>query len=388
MHLFVNALAASAGGGLTYVRNVIPRLAASPAKITVVLPSGLRKEFGHSADSKFIELNLSAARRFLYEQSTLPQLISHSGADVLLSTGNFATRRSPVPQVLLSRNSIYTSHDYFHDLRRRHEFGMLADTYLRSLLVKKSIQWADVTVAPSESFAAELRRWTAAEVISIHHGFDRQEFTRSTRPLPDEVSAKLKSTEGTLRLLFVSHYNYYRNFETLIRALPILRDTLPNREVRLLLTSKLTAGENPGPYQPDSVLRLIKALNVSEMVVQLGTIAYEELHQIYRCADLYVTPAYTETFAHPLVEAMSSGVPVIASDIPVHREVCGDAAVYFDRFSPAALAGCISKIVGSPEQMSRMALSATQRSHLFSWKTHVEKILGLCERLVVQRRGR
>jgi hypothetical protein len=51
-----------------------------------------------------------------------------------------------------------------------------------------------------------------------------------------------------------------------------------------------------------------------------------------------VTPAYAESFAHPLIESMSSGLPVVASDLPVHREICGDAAIYFPRFSPDALA--------------------------------------------------
>ena len=46
MHLFVNSLAASAGGGLTYIRNVIPHLATTPdVRVTVALSSGLRQEF-------------------------------------------------------------------------------------------------------------------------------------------------------------------------------------------------------------------------------------------------------------------------------------------------------------------------------------------------------
>ena len=148
-------------------------------------------------------------------------------------------------------------------------------------------------------------------------------------------------------MLFVSHYNYYRNFETLIRALPLLRQLLPNRAVTLFLTCKLSEGENPGDYRPKRPRNLVKDLGVEEMVAELGAIPYRQLHLLYGRADIYVTPAYTETFAHPLVEAMASGVPVVASDLAVHREICGEAAAYFPRFSPESLAGTVAQVAQS-----------------------------------------
>ncbi len=383
MHLFINALAASAGGGLTYVRNVIPELAAqADLEVSLAVGPAFREEFRQFANVNFLELDISPARRFWFEQSALPDWIRRSGANVLLSTGNFALRKSSVPQILLSRNSIYTSADYFRDLRQRHEYRAWLDTRVRSVLAKKSIQWANVTVAPSEAFADELTRWTGVNVRAIYHGFDRDAFIRSSKALPEHTEAKLRAAEGDLKLLFVSHYNYYRNFETLIRALPLLRSQMAGRNVRLLLTCELAPGKNPGMYQPESAASLIKQLGVSEMVIQLGSIAYEQLHQLYARADFYVTPAYTETFAHPLVEAMSSGLPVIASDIPVHREICEGAAVYFQKFSPTALAEATVRLANSRESAKRMALAGSQRAKAFSWRKHVEQILGVARELV------
>jgi glycosyltransferase involved in cell wall biosynthesis len=387
IHLFINALAANAGGGLTYVRNILPILASAPVRTTVLISPNLRQEFADLRNIDFIELNILTFRRFWYEQSNIPELVRRSGADVLVSTGNFAVKKSPVPQILLSRNSIYTSADYLSDLKRRHEYRTLADTYFRAMIAKRSIHWADVTVAPSEAFAVELRRWTGAEVISIHHGFDREAFTGNSSPLSAEVEAKLDSLKGAFKLLFVSHYNYYRNFETLIQALPALRQRFPQRGVRLLLTCKLAAGMNPGLYRPDSAANLVKTLGVSDMVIELGAIPYGQLHQLYAQADLYVTPAYTETFAHPLVEAMSSGLPIVASDIAVHREICGDAAVYFDRFSVTELAQSVSEVADSPEIMNGMATTGTKRSEMFSWRSHVHEIVELCYSLTRSTNG-
>ncbi len=213
-------------------------------------------------------------------------------------------------------------------------------------------------------------------------GFDREAFFCETTPLTAEVEAKLERASGSLRLLFVSHYNYYRNFETLIRALPLLRQLLPNQAVTLFLTCSLSDGENPGEYRPKTAARLVRDLGVEGMVVELGAIPYRQLHLLYQRAEMYVTPAYTETFAHPLVEAMACGVPVVASDLAVHQEICREAAAYFPRFSAESLAETVARIAQAPETLRRMATAGTERSQAFSWKTHVEKILELSRTLV------
>jgi glycosyltransferase involved in cell wall biosynthesis len=382
MHLFINSLAASAGGGLTYIRNVIPQFALrTDLRVTAALSPGLRSEFGSFSNIEFPLLEIPARTRFWYEQRALPGIIRSSGASVLLSAGNFALRKSPVPQILLSRNSLYISRDFYRDLRSRHEFRMWLDTHVRAFFAKRSIYWADATVAPSQAFAKDLEEWTGEPVAAIHHGFDREEFSRDCHPLP-QLKAQIDSLDGCLKILFVSHYNYYRNFETLIRALPVLRNRLEGRSVRLLLTCQLATGVNPGIYRPGAAARLVKELDVSDMVVELGAIPYQQLHQLYARADIYVTPAYTETFAHPVVEAMASGVPVVASDLPVHREICGEAAIYFERFCPEGLADCVFQIANGMEIRKKMVAAGLTRAGNFSWKVHVEQIMELSRMLM------
>jgi len=383
MRLFINSLAASAGGGLTYIRNVLPHFAKiKNLHVTVALSPGLRQEFHDLTEIEFLEIAGPAARRFWQEQSQLPILIRNSKSNVLLSTGNFALRRSPVPQILLSRNSIYCSGDYYSDLISRSEYRMWLQTRLRALLARRSVHWADITVAPSQAFADDLRRWTGRPVRAIHHGFDSEEFFRDPAPLDPDVQAKLTGENSALRLLFVSHYNYYRNFETLIRALPLIRHSVKNRPLKLFLTCKLDSGANPGAYDPQRAAALVKELGIEDMVIELGAIPYRHLHHLYRQCHIYLTPAYAETFAHPLVEGMASDLPVVASDIAVHREICGDAAVYFERFSPEALAQCVIDVAGSDVHAARLSAAGKERSRQFSWRVHVDQILELARSLV------
>jgi glycosyltransferase involved in cell wall biosynthesis len=384
IHVFINALSASAGGGLTYVRNVLPRLAIrEDVRTTLLVGNTLRGEIAESTRIKVLTESYPAdsAHRFWYEQRRMPQLVRHSGAHVLLSTGNFALFRSPVPQILLSRNALYLSADFLRDVRDRGDYRLWIDTNIKGALARWSVETADCTVAPSATFAGDLRRWTGREVAYIHHGFDRETFFRESAPLPPDVHLRFAATEDAIRVLFVSHYNYYRNFETLIRAISILKRDLRPRAVRLILTCKLASRENPGRYRADTAADLVQRLKLGDEVVELGTVPYPVLHHLYRSCDVYATPAYAETFAHPLVEAMASGLPVIASDLAVHREICGDAALYFPRFAPEALAERIIQVSESAEQRGSMREKGLSRSRDFSWDQHVNALLALARRL-------
>jgi glycosyltransferase involved in cell wall biosynthesis len=384
MHLFLNCLAASSASGLTYVRNVVPHLSCRPElRATLVLSPELRKGLGNPTNISFVERKIPAgtAGRFCWEQSMLPRMIRKSGADVLISAGNFAIRRSPVPQILLSGNSLYTSSDFYSDLRARGAQRILFDTRVRGFFARRSVRWADCTVAPSKDFADTLRGWTGGNVVSVHHGFDPGIFFRDKTSLPSAVQDKIDSGKNALRLVFVSHYNYYRNFETLLRAVPQIREGLRGRDVRIFLTCKLSSEENSGSYRPDAAAALIEHLGIADDVVQLGAVPYHLLQHVVRACDIYVSPAYTETFAHPLVEAMACGLPVVASDLPVHREICGTAALYFPRFSSQLLAERVLRIERSQELRKQFAESGLKRSRDFSWRDHVDRVVALAHEL-------
>ena len=383
--LFINGLAASAGGGLTYLRNVIPHLARKvDVETTVLLNPVIRREFADLPNIFFVETSESPGtfQRFVREQATLPKLIRRSGAQVLISAGNFALWNSPIPQILLSRNSLYTSGDFLRDVRARGDYAIWADTLIKRWLARRSIGCADITVAPSEAFAQELSQWSGRKVLSLHHGFDPDAFTSDAAALPLAAKTQLEQGEDALRLLFVSHYNYYRNFETLFRAIPILGSRLQGKKVKLFLTCQLKSGENPGRYRAESAASLANDLRGSENIVELGTIPFRSLHHLYRACHIYVTPAYAESFAHPLIESMSSGLPVVASDLPVHREICGDAGIYFPRFSPDALAERVLQIRESPELAEKLSRNGLRRARDFSWSEHVERLLALAQELV------
>jgi glycosyltransferase involved in cell wall biosynthesis len=82
---------------------------------------------------------------------------------------------------------------------------------------------------------------------------------------------------------------------------------------------------------------------------------------------------------------MATGLPVVASDLAVHREICRDAAVYFSPFSHQELADGVCGVAGSPHIFRAMKEKGLRRASAFSWKQHVEELIKLAQSLVQKR---
>lgn len=103
----------------------------------------------------------------------------------------------------------------------------------------------------------------------------------------------------------------------------------------------------------------------------LGFVDDSELYALYKGAKAFIYPSLFEGFGLPGLEALSVGCPVVASDIPVFREVYKNAVSYFNPEDVSSIAQAITTVVKGkdiPSVSVRNALLAR-----YSWKTHGEK---------------
>jgi glycosyltransferase involved in cell wall biosynthesis len=84
---------------------------------------------------------------------------------------------------------------------------------------------------------------------------------------------------------------------------------------------------------------------VEDDVVFLGNLDETEMQDFYDDIELTVVPSLTESFSLQSIEALSRGIPVIASDIAALREVIGDAGMLFPPGEAKALADCVERLV-------------------------------------------
>jgi glycosyltransferase involved in cell wall biosynthesis len=381
-------VASTAGGGTTYLQNVLPRLARVDRglRFVALVPESSRNAAGLVPGGDLEVLPIPArgtAARLWWEQTGLRALIRERDIDLLVALGNFALLRSPIPQILFNRNDLYFSADFERDLRARGLYGEIVSNRLKRWLSLRSIGAADVNLAPTRAFAERLSTFNGngkRPFRVIPFGFDAERFRRDPAPLTADQLEQLDLSSGRRRLLYVSHYNYFRNFETLIRALPHCAE-----DVQLVLTTNIRAGAVYGGYDATAASRLIDELGVRGRIAMLGPVRYDSLHHLYQLCDAFVCPSYSESFGHPLVEAMASGLPVIAADKPVHREVCGDAAVYFDTFDEHALARQCQRVLSDSVLAAQMKKKGQERSNGYSWDRHVDQLVAVVEECLQKR---
>jgi len=132
-----------------------------------------------------------------------------------------------------------------------------------------------------------------------------------------------------------------KNYLRLFRGFEIAR-RMTTTPMQLLIVA------NPG-WRSDAELAELKLL-VREGAYHVSGLPLPELRVLYSMAHLVVAPSRAEGFDYSGVEGMACGTPLVASGIPVHRWVYGDAAEYFDPYDDEELATILARLVELPRE--------------------------------------
>jgi alpha-1,2-rhamnosyltransferase len=100
-----------------------------------------------------------------------------------------------------------------------------------------------------------------------------------------------------------------------------------------------------------------------------------DLEFCYHQANALVYPSFVEGFGLPLIESLDRKLPVLASDIPVFREIVGDFATYFDLSDPDSLCDAIKSLDSTSKEKSLAALAS------WSWPSWLDSATQLMNRV-------
>jgi phosphatidylinositol alpha-mannosyltransferase len=214
-------------------------------------------------------------------------------------------------------------------------------------------------IAVSDAALQFVQRFFPADYRIIPNGVHVARF-RESAPLP-------AYQDGKRNILFVGRIEKRKGLKHLLRAIPLVREHAPD-------TRFIIVGD--GPLRP-AYQSLVARAGWPD-VVFVGRVSDAELPAYYASADLFCAPNIgSESQGIVLLEALSAGVPTIASDIPGYRTVIRDGidGLLVPPTDHVALAQAIGHLLDSPAERLRLRTLGRLRAEVYSWEhiaVHVE----------------
>ena len=187
----------------------------------------------------------------------------------------------------------------------------------------------------------------------IPNGIDFKHFSTDVAPMP-------QYQDGKINILFVGRLEKRKGLRYLLEAYGKLKWDLPN--IRLIVV---------GPGNPDKEsYRVMSSQNLQD-VEFVGLVSYDDLPRYYASADIFCSPATgAESFGIVLLEAMSAGKPVVASDIEGFRGVMthGEQGLLVPKKDSNALAEALGMLARDPELRRKLGGNGNRLAKEYRWE--------------------
>ena len=308
-------------------------------------------------DRIVVQVNsLNPLTRILFEQFKLNKLLKATPNSILLNICNVAVMNCSVPQVTILQAPLSIA-----ALRKTlpQKYIVLSKLHkiYYNLFVMRSIKISDKTIAVSE-FMRQFLGSMQHKVEVIHEGVNLEQFKNINE------ATVLENTEPYI--LSISTLFPYKNMDMLLQAYSILKQKGFKQKL-------VIGGRDPDGKQLDILRSIAKELNIEADVNFLGLVPYNKVPALYKNAELFLFLSSVETFGLPVLEAMVSGVPVIASDKMSIPEVVNDAGILVNPDNTKEIADKMEYVLSSQEIKNKMIAKGKENVLLFNWDTTAEK---------------
>jgi glycosyltransferase involved in cell wall biosynthesis len=346
------------GGMETYTRELYRELGTMETGFDFVALAS--KEGGRLDLSWFpgevIRSRISGENRFVWAAGELVASSLHARrrrADLVHCPATLGPAWTSMPTVLTIHDMLYWSHPEY----------MVTPLYTRPVMWMEQRAAANATriITDSAVSAEEIHKYLRYPSDRLH-----------VVPLAAHGSRDVERVGiGENLVLASGQRRPYKNWDALVRALALVDESV---RPRLVIT-----GAGPGE---DPVADVVRRTGMGDWVELKGWIDSDELHDLRHRARAMAYPTLAEGFGLPVLEAMSIGLPVLASDLPVLREVGGDAAMWFDPHDDASIAAAMTTLATRPEVAERLAREGVAQAAKFSWRRVAEETLDVFRRVL------
>lgn len=265
-----------------------------------------------------------------------------------------------------------------HFARTVHHVDDFRDPRLQALQ-ERSIASADRIFVVSRMWQRQLAAMSPFPIAVVGNGVDTLRFAPKRSDLDTALRIRLGLREGPV-LLTIGGIEQRKNTIHILEAFRQLHAVRPSAQ--LLIAGGASVLDHQA-YQAEFSTRLDAAGLPRSAVIRAGVIPDSDMPSLYRLADVLVFASIREGFGLAVLEAMASGIPVIASHIAPFTEYLGDNdVVWCDPLHIGSIANAMATILAEPLR-SRLSLSGLMVAHRHDWsqtaQAHIPVYQGLRE---------
>jgi glycosyltransferase involved in cell wall biosynthesis len=220
-------------------------------------------------------------------------------------------------------------------------------------------------------FITTISNWTKQRLMDTYH-LTKPMVVTYIPPLPPKPVPDAAATVRALNItkpfiLFVGTLEPRKNILGLLSAYEMLP-----AELRISYSLVLAGGEG---WQDDAIKQKLHQLAQEGFdIIPTGYVSDEQKEALYDRATVLALVSFYEGFGMTLLEAMTHGTAVLASDIPVFHEVCGAGAAYVDPNNQVAITDSLSLLLRSSADREKLIAAGKQNLERFSWDSVVHAV--------------
>ena len=288
-----------------------------------------------------------------------PDVIHVADPMVLGAAAIFWAQRLGIPVVSSYHTNLATYLPYFH-------LGAFTEptwAYRRFLHSQ-----CRVTLCPSPSTAQQLEQKGFSRVQVWPRGVNGVLFNARRRS--DEWRQSINPNPNAKIILYVGRLSYEKNLDALLSAFKSIENEEPDTHLVLV-------GDGPARQELEQALEGHRATFT-------GYLRGEGLAEAYASADLFAFPSTTETFGQAVLEAMASGLPVVAFDAEGVRDLVrhNETGLLVPEGDTAAFTKGLRALLAEPAQQAAMRLQARNAAELRTWDSVLNDLLHTYEDVI------
>lgn len=238
-----------------------------------------------------------------------------------------------------------------------------------SHLTKGAIKRADAIICISRQAADDLSKYYKLDKKKINIIYLGVNSSFKTRTQEEKDVFRISKGLSKPYLLYTGTRARYKNFERFAEAFAKWK----NKNDFLLVVvggGKFTTEE----------LNFFDRLGIRSNIMNFDfATTEEELTMFYGSACAFVFPSLSEGFGLPLLEAMASGIPILASDIPVFREIAQDIPLYFDPYNRESIIDALNRSLKDNRQKIEAGIRLVKK---FTWENTINETIKVYNKLL------